>query len=154
MESGLNIVHNSYYYPEDSRLWRKRIWKGAAAIETVDYQIPILIVYRVQFPSNPFRDVTLTGGTSLDCFSTVFLLQTTPLRWMKNICGSIRFGHKKRNGHRLEYGIEFQYAVERLSLQGVNDNQTDMVISSRLSMLTLNLYYVFLNRTAENTRVD
>jgi hypothetical protein len=55
-------------------------------------------------------------------------------------------------GSRIEYGLEWQYSLKRFYLKGVNYNQVEERLSSRLSLLTLNLYYLFWNKAL--TKVD
>jgi hypothetical protein len=142
IESGLNVIHYSYYHPV-SNLWRRRLWKGSAAIEVVDFQIPIAILYRLQFPTNPFRDVTLVAGTSLDWLSSAFIINGANQSWLKTIHGGIRVGHERMKGRRLELGLEFQLSANRFLLEESNYNQPDQKLYSRLSLLALNFHYSF-----------
>lgn len=145
-ESGFHLNHNSYYYPDQKNVWRRRIWKGAAAVEMFDFQVPIVILYRFPIPSDPFRDITVSAGTSIDWLGTDFMTETSRAMWLKNIYGGVRFGKERMKGNRFEYGLEFQYSLERFDLKGKNYNQLEMEISSRLSALTINIYYFFFDK--------
>jgi hypothetical protein len=152
IESGFHINHYSYYYPDQQKVWKRRIWKGAAAIEMFDFQVPINIVHRFPVPSDPFRDITVLAGTSIDWLATDFLVKASRATWLKNIHGGIRLGKERMRGNRLEYGFEFQYSIDRFDLKGKNYNQLDMAISSRLSALTINLYYFFFDKDVGKVR--
>jgi hypothetical protein len=152
IESGMHVTHYSYYYPEDSNLWRRRLWKGAAAIEMFDFQLPVVMLYRIPMPSDPFKDITLAFGTSIDWLATDFLINRSMRgAWLKNIYGGVRLGKERMKGNRLVCGLEFQYSLDRFSLKGMNYNQQDMQISSRMSMLTINVYYFFSHKAVRDT---
>jgi hypothetical protein len=144
-ETGLNAVHYSYYKSEMT-YWRKRIWKGSAAMEIADVQFPLLFLYKYNFPSKPFIDVTFSGGTSIDWLAPNLLIKPSGPMWLKNVMCCLRLGKEKMKGARWEYGIEFQYSLDRYTENGTNYDELDYKINSRLSLLTLNLYYFFFNR--------
>jgi hypothetical protein len=144
IESGVCLSHYSYYRNEE-KFWRTRIWKGAATMEMVNYQIPLLILYRYDIPSNPFKDITFAGGTSIDWLAEPMLKSTGPM-WLKNIFGGIRLGKERMKGGRFEYGLEFQYSLNRFVFKGTNYNKLDYKLNSRLGLLSLNLYYFFYGR--------
>jgi hypothetical protein len=142
IESGLNVIHYSYYDPT-SNFWRKRVWKGSAAIEIFDLQVPILLLHRLQFASNPFRDVTLATGTSLDWLSSAFLISKVKQPWLKTIHTCIRIGHETMKGRRLEIGLEFHFSANRFLVVESNYRQPDDKLYSRLSLLAVNFHYSF-----------
>lgn len=143
IETGVGFNHYSYYKKEDSGFWTNRVWKSATDMEVIDLQVPISILYRYEIPSNPFRDITLTGGTSIDWFGYDYQTKTTPSMWFRNIYGTVRVGKErmKGKGGRLECGLEFQYSINRFSLGASKNHQLD----SRLSLLALNFYYFFIS---------
>jgi hypothetical protein len=147
IESGLHLTHYSYYEKKDASIPRNRVWKSSATTEVFNFQLPVALFYKFTFPSNPFKDIKLVGGTSIDWLSSDLLLQPSRALTLKNIYTSIRIGNERVSGRRLEYGLEFQYSLDRYSLKGTTFNQPDNKLSSRLSVLTLNLYYFFYNKT-------
>lgn len=147
IESGLHLTHYSYYEKNDASIPRNRLWKSSATTEVFNFQVPVVLFYKFAFPSNPFKDIKLAGGTSIDWLSSDLLLEPSHALTLKNIYASVRIGNERMSGRRLEYGLEFQYSMDRYSLKGTNFNQLDQTLSSRLCVLTLNLYYFFFSKT-------
>jgi hypothetical protein len=150
IESGAHVNHYSYYR-NDAQFWRRRIWKGPADLEMINYQIPLIVVYRIKVPAFPFRTVMLAGGTSLDWVvtdeSTHTYQEALYLGWLKNIYCSMRISNERMKGNRLECGLDFQYSLNRFVVSGTNDRSIPQTLSSRLSFLSINLYYFFLHKT-------
>lgn len=140
-ESGLLATHYSYYR-EDHR-FRRRLLKGAAEMELVNFQVPLVIVHKVHLPENPSTDVTFSAGTSIDWLATDVLIRSSSPMWLKNFIGGVRVGKDKMKGGRWEYGLEYQHSFDRFSRAGSNYDDMDYIISSRLSVLSLNICYYF-----------
>lgn len=142
-ESGLLVTHYSYF--RDHHSFGRRLLKGAAEMELADFQVPLVLLHRLRLPKNPHTDFTFSVGTSLDWLATDLLIKPSSPAWLKNVIAGIRFGKEKMKGGRWEYGLEYQYSFDRFSRAGSNYNDMDYLISSRLSVLSVNICYYFLS---------
>lgn len=141
IESGFSVIHYSYYRSEED-FWRRRVWKGSATLELVDFQVPLSIIYRHNIPSRPYRYISFAGGTSIDWLSDIASGPYGPL-WLKNVCGAVRLGKETMKAHNVEYGLEFQYTLDRFLFQGRDYDQQRYGLDSRLALVSLNFTYFF-----------
>jgi hypothetical protein len=152
IESGTHITHYGYYKNETS------VWQNLTGEDPVtqvfNYQIPVVLLYRVKMPANPFKYVMFAGGTSIDWITADALTTFGEALSLENLYCSVRMGREKVKGKRIEFGLEFQHSFRRFYLKEVNYKQIEESLSSRLSLLTLNFYYFFWNKTLIKEDLD
>jgi hypothetical protein len=144
IESGAYLTHYGYYRNETSA-WQNLIGE-VAVVQVFNYQVPVVLLHKIKMPGDPFKYVKLAGGTSIDWLTGDGLTTYGKALSLKNLHCGVRLGREKVKGSRIEYGLEFQYSFNRFYLESINYNQVKESLSSRLSMLTLNFYYLFWNK--------
>jgi len=146
METGLAVSYITYA-PKDLVPGTFRNFWGWDYTEGItDYQIPIRLVYVMDHPSNPYKRFKVTAGASIDWPLSQHHGKERNSVTSSNLLLGIRMANAKGKLGRTELGIEYQY-----SFRGNFDylRQTDKgpeIFSVRYSLLTVNLYYFFLNR--------
>lgn len=147
IETGAWANHYSFYKAENFRT-REVYWKTAADLEVLNYQLPILLNYKLKLPQRPFNYLMLSAGTTLDWFFPDVLSGPTSAfrpRAFRNLFASIKSGREKMKG-KIELSIDLQYSVKHFNFTNRNYAPTETIVYSKLNMVSLNLAYFFLTR--------
>jgi hypothetical protein len=144
IESGTHLTHYGYFLNKNS-VWQN-LFREDPIIEVFNYQIPVVLLCKIKMPSDPFTSVKLAGGTSVDWLTTDGVTKWGNVVSLNTLYGALRICREKARSRRIEYGLEFQYSFKRFFLKGVNYDQVEESLSSRLSLLNLNFYFFFWNK--------
>lgn len=150
VESGLLLNYYSYI-PKDKPLLYNHFKNHGTVIEITDLQLPLQLVVNKNRRFKAGKYFKLVVGTSLDWLGTYGFAPTEKIMWMKNIKAGLRIGSENIKHGRIEYGFEYEYALERFDLKVDTNASLRPVINSRLSMLSFNLYYFFIGKTFNNS---
>lgn len=146
IESGLYANHYSFYYEDDFKS-EDAFWKTSAAMEIPNYQVPLLLNYKIKFTRQPYTYIMASAGTTIDWFFSHWLGGTSSsLRpeAFRNLAGALKVGKEKLNG-KMEIGLEAQYSLREFEFTNQNYHLQEQIIRSRLNMLSLNVAFFFLN---------
>jgi len=111
-------------------------------IRLENIQVPLLLVLKKRHVYNMSREFKFFAGTSADWLLTYGQIERSG--WLKNIIAGVRIGSSNSRNGRLEYGLEYQYALSRFSVS--TDYHGGGQLESRLNLLSLNLVCYFLNK--------
>jgi hypothetical protein len=139
IESGCQIMYHSYSLKDGGSYLKKNI-NQSNAITVTDFQIPILLTYNVHHRYNASRYLKLAAGTSLDWLSTDLFIAWQPPVSVKNLIIGIRGGKILEYG-KIEFALEHQYSLNRYMLSGVNYDQLNDRITTRISFLNFSVMY-------------
>jgi hypothetical protein len=153
IESGVWLNHYSFYNKDKFRT-RDAIWKSAAEFEVANYQMPIILNYKVKMQRHPFRYFVVGAGTTLDWFlvywSTGLTRSILPGNF-KNIVGSLKTGRERMKGNQLEIGLEIQYALKQFELDNHDYSYPKQQrVTSKTNMVSLSIAYFFLKKQRTN----
>lgn len=146
LESGLSVSYQTYgmNIPVTESLKNFLGWNYSEGI--TDYQIPVRFIYKSDHPSNPFKYFIFAAGISADRLLSQYFQKERNSVLTSNLLAGIRMVNKQGKLGRTEWGIEYQYSLRggfkysRLTAAGPE------IFRSRQSLLSINLYYFFLNR--------
>lgn len=146
IESGLSVSYQTYgmNIPASESVKNFLGWNYSEGI--TDYQIPVRLVYKTDHPSNPFKYFIAAAGISVDRLLSQYFQKERNSVIASNLLAGIRMVNKQGKLGRTEIGIEYQYSLRggfkytRLTAAGPE------IFKARQSLLSINLYYFFLNR--------
>lgn len=112
------------------------------------FQIPIQLLYKFDHPRNPFVHFKVTAGVSLDWLFayTSETMSPNPLFSSNNLLLGIRAGNARGKVGRIEFGIEYQYSLDKAYNFHLQQNNKLTTFKTKNQFLLFGFYYYFLNR--------
>lgn len=152
IESGALINHYSFYL-EKNFDFQDVYWKTAADLELLNYQMPVIVNYKLKLRHLPFTYFLFSGGTTIDWFfpdlytgrSSSFRPQT-----FQNHFASVKRGREKLQG-KIEVGLELQYSRKHFEFGDRGYNRIEKIVQSKLNIIALNISYFFFTKELRKT---
>jgi hypothetical protein len=152
IESGAWFNHYSFYRKSEFQT-KDLYWKAAAAAELLNYQMPILIDYKLKSFRHPFTYCIVSAGTTIDWFSTGGInARESALhpQTLKNLVAAFRLG-RERMKTKIEAGLELQYSAKYFEFSDPISLAFNGAISSRLNSVSFVINYFFFTNERRKT---